>query len=138
MNTHTQIDRLTFFLLLMERFKIHDCCFKKQKKANKNNVKSCTKYSIYEERKAIKKKHDTWWAQESHWWCHFSIWARIYPKTISKKHKVSLSPGHLMSFVVEVLFVSSLPALRWICHDVWMSCWPHKLHSQQPPVHSFA
>jgi hypothetical protein len=29
-----------------------------------------------------------WWAQESHWWCHFSIWARKYPKTISKKHKV--------------------------------------------------
>jgi hypothetical protein len=41
----------------MDRFKIHDCCFEKQKKANKNNVKSCTKYSIYKERKAIEKKH---------------------------------------------------------------------------------
>jgi hypothetical protein len=87
-HTHTQMSRLTFFYFLMDRFKIHDCCFKKQKKANKNNVKSCTKYSIYKEMKAIKKKHDTWWAQESHWWCHFSIWARKYPKIISKKHKV--------------------------------------------------
>jgi len=60
------------------------------------------------------------------------------PKPYLKSTRQSLSPGQLMSFVVEVLFVSTLLALHWICHDVRMSFWPHKLQSQQPPVHSFA